>query len=779
MRKKLSNRLAACLILGDAYNSQEVRALFQSLEPHVQGIFVAFNGTEKDIWDVYDDLKEGLKKNRKGFFQMRHFKWEDNFGLARQQSFDMVPKDEFDWMMWIDSDDIFHAPNGLDSMFESLDDYTQGIFIRYDYAVEPETGLVVVEQWRERILSTDVAWEWRYPLHEVCASPPGVQFARREDCWIEHMRKSGEDRGARVRNRKIIAKWVKEVPTPPRAMYYFAGETMAEADTMPDGAEKNQVIDAAIHAFERYKELQPEITDDYYLANTRISELYRMKGDHPRAIESDLTSIAIYPDWPDGYVGAAKSCMEINDFRRMKAFADIATKVAKPNTVASIEPMMHGFYPYFLRALACEHLNEFDQALRDYKKAKTYWNPANGLVDEKIKLVKSKRAGKAPEEIKDIRKSLRGTKPDKSICFYTSPIPEIWHPKTIKETGSGGAEICVMEIAQRFAADGWRTVVFGTPGEHAGVYEGVEYWRSEEYLPSEPFKVFVSSRAPAPFEVELNAKHKIFWGHDVNVGPDFALIKDKPDKIIGLTQWHTQHMGKLYDIDPDRFAVIPNGLNLDRFKIDRSDDDSNSPKFIWSSSPDRGLDVLLGLWPTIRGLYPDAELHIYYGWNMIDKIINAMRGRGGQAGYLEYIKSQIIGKMYELGNEDGGIYNHGRVNQDELAKAMYKSTFWGYPTQFMETFCITAIENQAAGVIPITSKLAALQETVALKDLLVEGWPSNLDYQNRWLSLLITVIEMEGEERQKIREIGRNYALQYSWENAYSQWNDMLKTLEL
>jgi glycosyltransferase involved in cell wall biosynthesis len=110
---------------------------------------------------------------------------------------------------------------------------------------------------------------------------------------------------------------------------------------------------------------------------------------------------------------------------------------------------------------------------------------------------------------------------------------------------------------------------------------------------------------------------------------------------------------------------------------------------------------------------------------------------------------------------------------------MYGSTFWGYPTQFMETFCITAIENQAAGVIPVTSKLAALQETVAVKDLLVEGWPSNLDYQNRWLSLLIQIIEMEGEERQNLREIGRNYALQYSWENSYDTWNNLFRSLEI
>jgi len=306
----------------------------------------------------------------------------------------------------------------------------------------------------------------------------------------------------------------------------------------------------------------------------------------------------------------------------------------------------------------------------------------------------------------------------------------------------------------------------------------VEYWKSENYLPSEPFKIFVSSRAPAPFEVDINAEQKYFWAHDVNIGETFFPIKDKPDKIIGLTNWHINHMSKLYDIDIDRFIIIPNGINLDRFPIDRSNDGSAEPKFIWSSSPDRGLDVLLGLWPTIKNRYPDAELHVYYGWNLIDKIINNLRNRGATGSYLEYIKSQIVGKMHELGNEEGGIFNHGRVNQKELAKAMYKSNFWAYPTSFCETFAITAIENQAAGVIPITSKLAALNETIDNKDLLIEGWPNNLDYQNRWLNLLFGLLETDKKVIMRLRENNRNFALQFTWDNAYSSWNNLIKDTE-
>lgn len=770
------NRVAACLILGDSFKDSELEKLFKSLESHVQGIFVAYNGTKLHPGELEKELRTYLSTHQHRV-HLKKFKWEDNFGLARQQSFDMVPEEFFEWKMWIDSDDVFKVEEGktLQDILADIDPYSKGLFVRYDYAIEPSSGRVVVEQWRERVLSTSAKWEWRYPIHEVCAGEPGIQFSRRNDLWIEHLRKSGEDRGARERNRRIIAKALRENPEEPRFMFYFAGETMAEADSTSAGPKKKELADAAIMAFENYKVLVGEINDDYYLAQTRISELHRMKNDHAKAINSDLDCIAIYPGWPDGYIGAAKSCMELEDYPRMKAFADVATKLSKPMTVSSIEPMNTTFYPYFLRAIAEEHLGEFDQALRDYRKARKYWNPPTGLLDEKIKLLKNHEKIGENGDDKDQRKSLRGTKPDKSVCFYSPPIPEAWHPKLTKEKGAGGAEICVMELAQRFAADGWRTVVFGTPGEHRGVYEGVEYWDSNEFLPAEEFKVFVSSRSPGPFEVDINAKLKMIWMHDVNIGESFLQVADKPDLIIGLSKWHVDHMSKLYGIKKDRFEIIPNGINTERFKKDRSRDISRTPKFVYSSSPDRGLDTLLSLWPFIRNRYPEAEAHIYYGWNMIDKIINIYR-QSGQVHYLEQFKASILGQINNLGGEDAGIFTHGRVNQEELANAMYENNFWTYPTSFMETSCITALEVQAAGVIPVTSNLAALKETVAIDGLKVEGWPMNLDYQNQWFNLLSYLIEeADDEELTNIRSTGREFALKFNWNSAYEKWIKLIE----
>lgn len=757
----MKNKIAACIITGDQWNEDEVKKLLNSLEGHISKIFVNYNGKKKSLpWQKWTKTEIEYKK----------FEWEDDFALARNQSFSMVPKEEFSWMLWIDGDDVLVIEDSLDEMFDSLDEYTSGIFLRYEYAVDPDTGAVVVEQWRERFLSTQIDWKWHFKIHEVCKSPSPMQYAKRKNAWIKHQRTNGEDRGARERNRRIISNALISDPKEKRYKFYFAAETMAEADAEQDPIKKEELINAAILSYNNYREVVEDINEDIYLATTRIAELHRMKRDFAGALEADMEAIAIYPDWPDGYVGASKTCMEIRDFARMKSFADMATKCSKPDTSASIEPMMAGFTPMFLRGIANEELGNYDQAANDYEQALTFWTPPDSkLVKDKIDNFRNEDQTK--EEVVDERKKYRGTKTDKSICFFTQPIPEVWHPETLKATGSGGAELCIMKLAPMFEADGWRVVVFGTPGEHRGVYEGVEYWNTEEYLNQEKFKVLVSSRSTAPFQEKPNADAAFLWMHDVNIGPDTEDLMNKPDKIIGLTNWHSNHLQKLYNIGSDKMTVIPNGVSLDRFPVDEWNNDPN--KLIYSSSPDRGLEQLLSIWPHMKSRYPDLELHVYYGWKIIDKIIEHYNEMGvnNQADFLRNFKSKLLHHIDFLGAEEVGIYQHGRVNQDTLAKAMMNSNIWPYPTGFAETFGITAIEMQAAGVIPVTSNLAALTETVAPYYEKLDGWPSNNDYQSRFLKLFAMSYEWD-EYRQEGREAGRKLAESFTWDRAYSIWND-------
>lgn len=764
-----SRRIAVSMITGDDWRKEEIKCLLESLEPHCHALYVNWNGTKrKPRWGAWTSMPIHYVQT----------KWEDDFAAARNAAYHMIPKKDFGWWLWLDTDDILVAPEGFAPILDDIDPYTRGVFMRYAYAIEPNTGHCVVEQWRERLMSTDWVWMWKWPIHEVCVAPQGTQFTRADGelgqkVYIEHLRKSGEDRGARERNRRIIMKAYRQYPNEPRYAYYFANECLAEAENSEPGPRKVQFCDSAIVAYQKFLGMRMMPSDDTYGASVRVGELFYMKEDYTGAVDAYLQAARFYPDWPDAWVGCAKALLQLQDWRRMYAFANIACNLEKPNTSAAIENMNYDFNPLVLRGIANQELGNLKEALSDYKAARKIYDDPEAKLEARIKVVQQKLKEPKREDPWEVRKRTRGTKREKSICFYTNPIAETWNQDTLKAGGHGGSETLVLEMAPCFAADGWRVSVFGCPGDdHRGLgSDGVEYWRSEDWLPIEPYTVFVSSRAITPFGGPIDSKAKFLWMHDVNLGPSLRSIVSDTTKIIPISNWHAQHLQSLYGIPSDHMHVIPNWLDMSLYP--EREEYSDGHRFIWSSSPDRGLEHLLALWPLIRERWSDATLEVFYGWDFIDKILSQMPNH--PTSHLKYLVGQ---HWEELGGEDAGLYWYGRQPPAVLAEHQLQSDIWAYPTGFMETFCLTAIQSQAAGCIPVTTALAALNENVACDYLKINGWCGNVDYQNRYLELLETLLaddEPARDLREQTRRIGRTFSEQFSLDAAYSNWNNLFK----
>src|SRR6185369_4325748 len=188
---------------------------------------------------------------------------------------------------------------------------------------------------------------------------------------------------------------------------------------------------------------------------------------------------------------------------------------------------------------------------------------------------------------------------------------------------------------------------------------------------------------------------------------------DKIDHVVVLSEWQKARFARLYSAAKAKLTLIRNGIGM--FDPDTDEDRyaearartfaQRKPRLVYSSSADRGLDVLVGLWPQIRERVPDAELHIFYGFNVLDAVAR-------QNPPLQDFKRGLLAMIEEQGGEKAGIFLRGRVGQRELADEMGKARVWAYPTAFLETSCIGAMEARAAGLPIVTSDLAALRETV-------------------------------------------------------------------
>jgi glycosyltransferase involved in cell wall biosynthesis len=183
---------------------------------------------------------------------------------------------------------------------------------------------------------------------------------------------------------------------------------------------------------------------------------------------------------------------------------------------------------------------------------------------------------------------------------------------------------------------------------------------------------------------------------------------------------------------------------------------------IWGSSYDRGLPYLLQMWPDIKKEVPDAELHIYYGWDL----------------YLAVHKNnparmQWKAKVEELMKQDG-IVVHGRVGHSELERAFYEAGIWAYPTDFTEISCISAMKAQSFGAFPVCTNFAALKETVQFGER-IDVDITEKEGQDEYKKVLIDFLKNKSGDEKARLEMMEWAQEKYSWANVAQKWDNLFK----
>lgn len=288
------------------------------------------------------------------------------------------------------------------------------------------------------------------------------------------------------------------------------------------------------------------------------------------------------------------------------------------------------------------------------------------------------------------------------IVMFAGNGVEAWTPDTVKQTGIGGSELMLLEMAKRFAKLGHKVRVYSSCGDAEGYYDGVQYQLTEKFQDLTCDVLVVSRRADMlADQYNIKAKLKLLWLHDicaVNGENEYLL---KADRILVLSEWHKNNVIRVHNLHSDQVIVTRNGIDLERFKKEINRDKF---KVINSSSPDRSWPILLECWQYIKAQVPEAELHLYYGFKNWEY---SAPSYPGQVDLINSLKSKIT-EMKHL-----GVHYHGRVNQQQLASDMLSSGVWAYPTWFTETSC------QIAGSLIFTKNGMKKIEDIEVNDLVL------------------------------------------------------------
>ena len=236
---------------------------------------------------------------------------------------------------------------------------------------------------------------------------------------------------------------------------------------------------------------------------------------------------------------------------------------------------------------------------------------------------------------------------------------------------------------------------------------------------------------------------------------------------MGVSAWHCEHLKKLLGLPERMMFRTRNGIDVDRFAAERCVDGScpdkpgprDPHKAIWSSSPDRGLAVLLDLWPQIREQVPDATLDVYYGFDNADKVVAMTKDLN-----LSYVMARCRRGLAEL----PGVHHHGRVDQKTLARAMLGAGVLAYCTPWWETSCITCLEATAAGMRIVTSDLAALTETVGDRGTLLAGDYLTKEYQEQFVTAVVdAMMNPDDSDRRRSMAHARTH---FGWDGVAAEW---------
>lgn len=703
------------------------------------------------------------------------FKWIDDFSAARNFNFS---KAKSDWILWLDADDTLENPEKLRDLIKKAEENkVSGFWVKYKYAFD-EHGNCVDEHWKAQLLKNDGHFTWKGAIHEDPIQLKNASWVMTTDITRVHHTDKERGKESFERNIRILEREHLKDPNEPRVMFYLGRTYLASLQ-----------YDKCIEILQKYLD-KSGWDDERYEARLLIGQAYEQSGDLDTALLAFHDAILEKEANPDAYL--YKAFILIRKGKHNEALYNLkyAIELPLPQAVTYFNPMLYKRDAYHAIAIAYLHLGKLEDAFQAIQIAYqsdskneaviALYGAIQALVEKHeaakqyVKIIKYAEKhdpkkvvpilSQIPSPLYDnelivaLRKKFVPSKkwPEKSVVVFCGTSAEDWTPENQNKGGIGGSETAVIELTKRLVKKGWKVTVYNQGGHppEGQEFDGVEYKNYWLFNPSDKFDVLWAWRVPELFDYKMEARLKVLDLHDVMNPLDFTEDRiNEIDKIFVKTNYHRSLLPNVPD---DKFVIVGNGIDLTRFE---GKQDKDPYRFCYTSSPNRGLEQLLKMWPQIKDALPEATLHVYYGWQTFYELEKNNPER------MAWMK-----KMQGL-MEQPGVINHGRVGQKELAQDLLKTSYWLYPTDFPEIDCITAKEMQAAGVIPITSGYAALEESQQ-SGLKLQGDTYDPKWQEEYIKQVINLVNDYAKNKENHRERGHQTAGEYSWDKITDKWEE-------
>jgi len=260
-------------------------------------------------------------------------------------------------------------------------------------------------------------------------------------------------------------------------------------------------------------------------------------------------------------------------------------------------------------------------------------------------------------------------------------------------------------------------------------------------------------------------KIRVYWIHDLPEDPETNHIKDQSSrdrfqKIVFCGHWqYNQYVTKLGIPQDDRLAVIETPID----PIDLVEKPSDTINLIYTSTPQRGLELLYPVFDKLCEKHNNIKLHVFssykiYGWEEADKRYE-----------------QLFDKLKNHPN----IVYHGFKSNEEVRAQLQQSHIFAYPSIWSECNSRSLIESMSAGLMCVHPNLAGLSDTCGGLTFQYQ-WDEDVNkHANKFYHALDHSIEVvRNDDMKNYLHFVKMYAdTRFNWKRITAQWEDVLSNL--
>ena len=262
---------------------------------------------------------------------------------------------------------------------------------------------------------------------------------------------------------------------------------------------------------------------------------------------------------------------------------------------------------------------------------------------------------------------------------------------------------------------------------------------------------------------------KIYHLHDLAGDPEASHLQDPASrarfqKLVFSSNWQYQQYRDYLGIPySNHSTVIETGIE----PIPLVDKPKDKIRLIYTSTPHRGLEILVPVFCALAEKYPNIELDVFSSFGIY--------GPGWQG------RDEAYKPIFDRMKEHPQINYHGWADQETVRAAYQRAHIFAYPCIWPETSCRSLIEAMSAGCLAVHPNFSALADTSGGLTVQYDGDHEDQNlHANIFAHTLMYAIEnVQKNDITNMMSFVKAYAdSRFGWDSVIPKWKGLIASLK-